>query len=265
MHHADLPKAYEPRQVEDRIYQFWLDKGYFTPKIDHSRQPFTIIMPPPNVTGELHLGHALTATLEDIMIRWHRMKGEPTPLAARRRPRRHRHPGRGGEAAGRREGMTRHDIGREEFVKRAWEWASQVPPAHQRAAPEAGRLLRLDAGALHPGRGAQSARCAPPSSTSTRRGSSTAASASSTGARAARPPSPTSRVDTRTWPATSTTSATRWSASRDYVTVATTRPETMLGDVAVAVNPEETNATPSSSARPWPSAGDQPPHPDHRR
>ena len=69
MHHTDLPKAYEPRPVEDRIYQFWLDKGYFTPKIDHSKQPFTIIMPPPNVTGELHLGHALTATLEDIMIR----------------------------------------------------------------------------------------------------------------------------------------------------------------------------------------------------
>ena len=71
-----LPKAYDPRQVEDRIYRFWLDKGYFTPKIDPDVTPFVIIMPPPNVTGELHLGHALTATLEDIMIRWHRMKGE---------------------------------------------------------------------------------------------------------------------------------------------------------------------------------------------
>jgi valyl-tRNA synthetase len=74
----DLPKAYEPGQVEDRVYEFWLKKGYFTPRIDRGRKPFTVIMPPPNVTGELHLGHALPATIEDIIVRWHRMKGEVT-------------------------------------------------------------------------------------------------------------------------------------------------------------------------------------------
>jgi len=122
MHHADLPKAYEPRQVEDRIYQFWLDKGYFTPKIDHSKQPFTIIMPPPNVTGELHLGHALTATLEDIMIRWHRMKGDPTLWLPSTD-----HAGIATQVVVERqlaaEKKTRHDIGREAFEKRTWQWA----------------------------------------------------------------------------------------------------------------------------------------------
>ncbi|MBL7120289.1 MAG: valine--tRNA ligase, partial [Dehalococcoidia bacterium] len=120
----ELPKAYEPGQVEDRVYQFWLDKGYFTPKIDRRRKPFVIMMPPPNVTGELHLGHALTATLEDIMTRWHRMKGEPTLWLP------------GTDHAGiatqviveqqlAAEGLTRHQIGREEFAQRAWQWAAK--------------------------------------------------------------------------------------------------------------------------------------------
>ena len=74
----DISKAYESKLVEKRIYKFWLDGGFFTPKIDGSKKPFTIIMPPPNVTGELHMGHALTAALEDLMARWHRMKGTPT-------------------------------------------------------------------------------------------------------------------------------------------------------------------------------------------
>jgi len=74
----EIPKAYEPGKIEQKWYDFWFKQGYFTPKIDPNKKPFVIIMPPPNVTGELHLGHALTATLEDIMVRWHRMKGEPT-------------------------------------------------------------------------------------------------------------------------------------------------------------------------------------------
>ncbi len=73
-----MPKAYEPGKVEQKWYKFWLEKDYFKPEIDPEKNPFVIIMPPPNVTGELHLGHALTATLEDIMTRWHRMKGDPT-------------------------------------------------------------------------------------------------------------------------------------------------------------------------------------------
>ena len=73
----EMPKAYDPKAVEQKWYKFWLEKGYFTPKIDPKKKPFVIIMPPPNVTGELHVGHALTATIEDILTRWHRMKGDP--------------------------------------------------------------------------------------------------------------------------------------------------------------------------------------------
>jgi len=118
---AQIPKAYDPKKVEAKWYQFWLERGYFTPKIDPQRKPFVIIMPPPNVTGELHLGHALTATLEDIMIRWHRMRGEPTLWL----------PGidHAGIAAQvvveqmlAKEGITRHDLGREAFLERMWQW-----------------------------------------------------------------------------------------------------------------------------------------------
>jgi valyl-tRNA synthetase len=120
----ELPKAYEPREVEDRIYQFWMEGGYFTPKIDPQKKPFVIIMPPPNVTGELHLGHALTATLEDIMIRWHRMRGEPSLWLP------------GVDHAGiatqvvveqrlAEEGLTKQELGQEKFAEKAWEWASQ--------------------------------------------------------------------------------------------------------------------------------------------
>ncbi|MBI2847218.1 MAG: valine--tRNA ligase [Chloroflexi bacterium] len=118
---ADMPKAYEPELVEKRLYEFWLERRYFTPSVDTSKKSFVIIMPPPNVTGELHLGHALTATLEDIMIRWHRMRGDHALWLP------------GTDHAGiatqvvveqmlSREGVTRHDLGRERFVERVWEW-----------------------------------------------------------------------------------------------------------------------------------------------
>ena len=121
---SEIPKAYNPREVEERTYQFWLDEGYFTPRIDPNKQPFVIIMPPPNVTGELHLGHALTASTEDVLVRWHRMKGEPTLWLP------------GIDHAGiatqvvveqslTQEGVTRHELGREAFVERVWGWVRQ--------------------------------------------------------------------------------------------------------------------------------------------
>jgi valyl-tRNA synthetase len=120
----EIPKAYEPGKVERKWYDFWLEQGYFTPKIDPGKKPFVIIMPPPNVTGELHLGHALTAALEDTMIRWHRMKGEPTLWLP------------GTDHAGiatqvvieqklAKQGLTKNDIGREEFLEMTWEWAKE--------------------------------------------------------------------------------------------------------------------------------------------
>jgi len=75
MHPEDLPKSYEPTEVERRWYRFWMERGYFTADAPSTKPPYSIILPPPNITGSLHLGHALTATLEDILIRWKRMSG----------------------------------------------------------------------------------------------------------------------------------------------------------------------------------------------
>ena len=70
-----LAKVYEPQEVEDRIYRFWMDGGYFHAEVNPDKKPYTIVMPPPNITGQLHMGHALDNTLQDILIRWRRMQG----------------------------------------------------------------------------------------------------------------------------------------------------------------------------------------------
>jgi valyl-tRNA synthetase len=120
----EMPRAYEPGSVEGKWYQFWMDRGYFTPKIDWQKKPFVIIMPPPNLTGELHIGHALVAALEDIMIRWHRMKGEPTlwlpgvdhaSIAAQVVV----------EKLLAKEGTDRHKLGREKFLERMYKWTAE--------------------------------------------------------------------------------------------------------------------------------------------
>lgn len=120
----NMPRAYEPQGVEQRIYNFWMDGDYFTPKIDHSKQPFTVIMPPPNVTGELHMGHALTIALEDLMVRWHRMKGDPSLYLPGSD-----HAGIATQVVVERmlaaDGITRHDLGRDKFVERIWQWVDQ--------------------------------------------------------------------------------------------------------------------------------------------
>ncbi|MBM3172546.1 MAG: valine--tRNA ligase [Chloroflexi bacterium] len=132
---SEIARAYDWNAIEEKWYRFWIERGYFTPKIDRKKKPFTIIMPPPNVTGELHVGHALTAALEDIMIRWHRMKGD----AALWLP--------GVDHAGiatqvvveqklAAEGLDRHTLGREKFIERVWEWANKsrqsITYQHQR-------------------------------------------------------------------------------------------------------------------------------------
>ena len=73
---AEMAKAYESQQVEQRLYDWWERSGFFTANIDPNRKPFTMSMPPPNVTGELHMGHAMFVTIEDVIVRWHRMLGE---------------------------------------------------------------------------------------------------------------------------------------------------------------------------------------------
>ena len=116
-----LPKAYDPRQVEHRLYEWWERSGYFRAQPDPNKKPFTIIMPPPNVTGELHLGHAMTAAIEDALTRYHRMKGD----AALYLPGTD-HAGIATQVVVERqlaaENLTRHDLGREAFLERVWDW-----------------------------------------------------------------------------------------------------------------------------------------------
>ncbi len=117
-----LNKTYSPQDVEDRLYKTWVENGYFTPEIDENKKPFTIVIPPPNVTGQLHMGHALDETLQDILIRYKRMAGFATLWVP------------GTDHAGiatqikveeflrKEEGLTRYDLGREKFTERVWEW-----------------------------------------------------------------------------------------------------------------------------------------------
>ena len=117
----EIPRAYDASAVEGRIYDFWNEGGYFKPDIDRTKEPFVVIMPPPNVTGELHMGHALTIAIEDLLVRWHRMLGDPTLYLPSTD-----HAGIATQVVVERllasDGITRHDLGRERFVKRIWSW-----------------------------------------------------------------------------------------------------------------------------------------------
>ena len=117
----ELDKKYDPGQVEDRIYDFWLSGGYFHAEPDPDKKPYTIVIPPPNITGQLHMGHALDETFQDILIRYKRMQGyEALWLPGTD------HASIATEAkiveAMRQEGLTKEDLGREGFLARAWEW-----------------------------------------------------------------------------------------------------------------------------------------------
>ncbi len=234
----EMPKAYEPGKVEAKWYKFWLEKDYFKPKIDPEKKPFVLIMPPPNVTGELHVGHALTDTLEDIMVRWHRMRGEPTLWL----------PGidHAGIAAQvvveqllAKEGLDRQQLGRDKFLERMRQWADKcrqtIAQQHQRLGVSCDwsrevftldegpslavrtAFVRLyDKGLIYRGERIINwcPRCA------------TALS--------------DLEVDHKeveghlyyiNYPLADN--------KKDFITVATTRPETILGDTAVAVNPKD--------------------------
>ncbi|MSP79217.1 MAG: valine--tRNA ligase [Dehalococcoidia bacterium] len=119
-----MPKAYDASLVEQRLYKSWLDRNLFAPREDPDRQPFTIIQPPPNVTGELHLGHALTATIEDTMARWHRMQGDPTLWLPGTD-----HAGIATQVVVERElakrNLSRKQLGREKFLEEVWEWVKK--------------------------------------------------------------------------------------------------------------------------------------------
>ncbi len=121
----ELPKTYAPKEFEDRLYALWCEKGYFRPNPDKSRPAFSVVIPPPNVTGQLHMGHALDETLQDILVRARRMQGYSTLWVP------------GTDHAGIatqikveenlrvNEGLTRYDLGREKFLEKVWDWKNQ--------------------------------------------------------------------------------------------------------------------------------------------
>ena len=117
----ELPKVYEPQQVENEIYKMWEENGHFKPNKPKSAKPFTIVMPPPNVTGQLHMGHAMDATLQDTLIRFKRMQGynalwlpgvDHAGIATQIKV----------EEELRKDGLTRYDLGREKFLEKVWDW-----------------------------------------------------------------------------------------------------------------------------------------------
>ena len=120
----ELAKTYEPQEVEDRIYDFWMNGNYFHAEVDPNKTPYTIVIPPPNITGQLHMGHALDETLQDILIRYKRMQGYSALWLPGTD-----HASIATEAkiveAMRKEGIQKEDIGRDAFLERAWAWKQQ--------------------------------------------------------------------------------------------------------------------------------------------
>jgi valyl-tRNA synthetase len=235
---AEMPKAYEPGKVEQKWYDFWVDKGYFKPEIDPEKEPFVIIMPPPNITGELHTGHALTAALEDIMTRWHRMRGEPTlwlpgvdhaSIAAQVVVER--------ELA--KEGLDRHQLGREKFLERMWQWVNscrqKITLQHQRLGVSCDwsrETFTLDDG---PSRAVRTAFVRLYEKGLIYRGERIINRCPRCGTALSDLEVDHVDVNGHLW-------YVRYPMVEDknkFITVATTRPETILGDTAVAVNPRD--------------------------
>jgi valyl-tRNA synthetase len=239
---GEMAKAYAPRQVEERLYRLWLDGGYFVPRVEPGRQPFVIIMPPPNLTGELHLGHALTATIEDLLIRWHRMKGVPTLWLP------------GVDHAGiatqnvveknlKKEGLSRHDLGREAFLERVWEWVRRyrhiIGRQHQRLGAScdwARECFTMDEG---PQRAVRTTFVKLYGDGLIYRGERIINWC---------PRCQTALSDLEVehkehaihlWYVRYPLLDEKGEASGEHITIATTRPETIVADVAVAVNPDD--------------------------
>jgi valyl-tRNA synthetase len=233
----ELAKSYDPQSVEARWYEWWDSHGYFTPEIDHEREPFVIVMPPPNVTGELHMGHAMFVAVEDILTRRKRMQGYPTlwlPGAD--------HAGIAGQWVVEKElaeeGVTRHDLGREKFLERVWEWMDRyrgrireqlrilgascdwsrfhftMDPGPSRAVRTAFKQL-YDKGLIY--RGERMINWCPRCQTALS----------------------DLEVDHEDHEGTIWRFRYPIDGSDEFVEVATTRPETMLGDTAIAVHPDD--------------------------
>ncbi len=158
----EIPKAYEPQEIEQRWAKAWFDEKLFRAENSGDGPRFSIALPPPNVTGSIHIGHMLEHTQIDMLVRWHRMRGHRTLWLP------------GMDHAGiatqfvvermlAKEGIKRQDLGREEFERRVWKWKAGERRRHQGADDPPWRVLRLDARAIHAGARALSRRASKPS------------------------------------------------------------------------------------------------------
>ncbi len=241
-----MPKAYNPASVESETYRRWEESGAFTPQPDPEREPYTIIMPPPNLTGELHLGHAMMDTVEDILLRWRRMQGRSTLWL----------PGVDHAAIAvhtlierqlAEEGLSRHDIGREAFLERTWEFVNKnrarIFAQHKRLGisadwsrekftmdPGPAKAVRkifvdlFEKGLIY--RGNRLINWCP-------------------GCRSALSDLEVDHedVDSFLWHVRYPLVGADGKDSGEYITIATTRPETILADTAIAVHPEDERYT----------------------
>lgn len=250
---AEMAKAYEAQQVEQRLYTWWERNGFFAPAPDSDHLPFVVSMPPPNVTGELHMGHAMFVTIEDVIVRWHRMLGEPTLWLP------------GTDHAGiatqlqvekmlQSEGTSRQQVGREEFLRRTWEWKEKyggeitrqlrrlgascdwsrerftLDPMLSRAVRAAFKRL-YDDGLIY--RGYRLVNWSPNLQTAV---SDLEVEYEERDVHMyhVRYPIAAAGWHPGAW------GSGRWaSGATEFITVATTRPETIMGDTAVAVNPDD--------------------------
>ncbi len=255
----DLNKPYEPQQVEEPIYQWWKESNLFAPDETAPRPPFVISIPPPNVTGELHQGHALFVTLEDLMTRWRRMQGYKALWVP------------GTDHAGiatqlqverllRSEGTSRQQVGREEFLRRTWEWQAKYGGTivqqlrRMGASCDWGReRFTLDEGlckAVHVAfkrfyddgliyRGTYLVNWSPNLQTAVSDLEVEYESRQVTLWYVRYPLLPAANTGAPALPVQPWGSGSWASGATEYITVATTRPETILGDTAVAVNPND--------------------------
>ena len=238
----ELPKTYDPHSFEDRIYQTWCEKNYFAPDPDESKPPFSVVIPPPNVTGQLHMGHALDETLQDILVRAKRMQGFSTLWVPGTD-----HAGiatqiKVEEALRKNEGLTRYDLGREKFLERVWDWKHQYGNRiisqlkklgascdwnHERFTMDEGcsKAVRevfvnlYEKGLIY--RGNRIINWCPHCITALS----------------------DAEVEYKDMPGHFWHIRYPVKGSDEYIEVATTRPETMLGDTAVAVHPEDERYT----------------------
>ncbi|MEG2897304.1 MAG: valine--tRNA ligase [Eubacterium sp.] len=234
----EMTKVYDPKDVENRIYEWWQEKGYFKPEVHLEGKPFTIIMPPPNITGQLHMGHAFDDTLQDALTRFKRMQGyaalwvpgmDHASIATEVKV---------VEKIRNEEGKTKEDLGREEFLKRAWDWADTYKKRIREQVKKLGASCDWDRERFTMDEGCSEAV------------KDTFVDLYEKGLiyKGSRiinwcPDCKTALSEAEV--EYSEQQGHLWhikypiAGTKDYVTIATTRPETMLGDSGVAVNPED--------------------------